>query len=450
VHEIGVNLPALGFALALSLGTGVLFGLVPALRALGRDLQVGLKEGGRGSSGGVGVRSARGMLVLAEVALAFMLLVGATLLLRSFQRLQQVEPGFRSDGLFTATLVLPRARYADSVQQAAFADRLLQRIRALPGVRAGALSSDLPLGGTLPYWSFSVAGLEEPPPGAVQDAAVFMTSPGYFETVEIPVLAGTIYREEHRLEGPKVAVVSQALARRYWPGRSAVGQRITVGDPADSTGWRTIIGVVGDVRNEELGRPPYPQLYLPVAQLPVLSLVILARADGDPLDLTSAVKRAVADLDPDLPLSEIATLDQRIAQTLVRPRVNATLLAAFAGTALLLAAVGIYGVIAFGVVQRTRELGIRMALGAGTDRLLRLVVRQGMRPVLWGVALGLAGALVGTRLLRGLLFGVGATDPATFLAVTLFLLTVALGASYLPARRAARSDPMIALRNESP
>ena len=435
LHEIGLNLPVLGFTFALSLFTGMVFGLAPAVRALGRDLQSGLKEGGRGAAGGVGIRSTRGILVLAEVALAFMLLIGAALLLRSFDRLQRVDPGFKSDGVFTATVALPRAQYAEPAAQTAFADLLLERIQAVPGVRAAALSSDPPLGGSPPFWSFTIAGVEPPPPGVVQDAVVFMTSPEYFQTAEIPLVAGAVYGAEHRADGSPVAVVSQALAQRYWPGRSAVGQRITLGDPADSAGWMTVIGVVGDVRNEELGRPTYPQLYLPIAQAPVPSMVVLARTAGDPLELAGTVKRALAELDADLPLSEVATLDQRVADTLARPRVNAALLTAFAAVALLLAAVGIYGVIAFGVVQRTRELGIRMALGAGTDRLLRLVVHQGMRPVLAGIVLGLVGALVGGRLLRGLLFGVGATDPVTFLAVTAFLLVVAF-ARELSARSA--------------
>ncbi len=448
MHEIDLNLTALAFALGLSIATGLLFGLVPAIRALGRDLQAGLKEGSRGVSGGTGLRSTRGVLVLAEVALAFMLLIGATLLLRSFDRLQRVDPGFTGEGVFSATVGLPRAKYPEPAALVAFSDQLLARVRALPGVRAAALASDPPIGGSLPYWSLSIAGVDQPAPGVVQDAAVFMTSPDYFETVGVPIVEGAVYGSTDRLEGARVAVVSQTLARRYWPGRSAVGGRITLGDPADSAGWMTVVGVVGDVRSEELGAPAYPQLYLPMSQAPVRSLVIVARAAGDPLDLAPAVRQALAELDPELPLSDIATLDQRIAGTLARPRINATLLTGFALTALLLAAIGIYGVIAYGVVQRTRELGIRMALGAGADNVLRLVIRQGMVPVIAGVILGLAGALAGTRLLRGLLFGVGATDPIAFLTVTVFLLGTALAASWVPARRAARSDPMLALRNE--
>jgi putative ABC transport system permease protein len=447
-HEVGLNLPVLGFTFALSIATGILAGLAPAVRALGRDLQPGLKDGGRSASGSVGIRTTRGVLVLAEVAVAFVLLVGAALLLRSFDGLQKVDPGFNRDGVFTATVTLPRTEYAKPEQRAAFAERLLERVREIPGVGAAALTSDPPLGGSPPFWSFAIAGVEPAAPGVVQDAVVFMTSPAYFQTMEIPLVSGSIYGPEHRADGAQVAVVSQALAQRYWPGRTAIGQRITLGNPADSAGWMTIIGVVGDVRNEEMGRPSYPQLYLPLAQAPVPSFTVVARASGDPLALTPSVKEALAELDRRLPLSEVSTLDQRVAETLVSPRVNAGLLSAFAGVALLLAAVGIYGVIAFGVVQRTRELGIRMALGADTGNLLRLVVGQGMRPVLAGVGLGVAGALAGTRLLRGMLFGVGPTDPVTFLAVTAFLLAVALLASYLPARRAARSDPMIALRNE--
>ncbi len=448
LHEVGLNLPVLGFTFALSIATGILSSLLPAVRVLSRDLQSGLKDGGRGVSGGLGIRTTRGALVVSEVALAFVLLVGATLLLRTFSRLQQVDAGFNRDGVFTATVALPRVQYDTPEKRADFAERLLDRVQAIPGVGAAALASDPPLGGSPPFWSFEMAGAAPAAPGVVQDAVVFMTSPGYFQTVEIPLVSGSVYGPEHRADGQQVAVVSQALAQRYWPGRDAVGQRITLGDPADSAGWMTVVGVVGDVRNEEMGRPSYPQLYLPLAQSPVLSFTVLARTSGDPLALTPAVKGALAELDSGLPLSDVATLDRRVADTLARPRVNAGLLSAFAGVALLLAAVGIYGVIAFGVVQRTRELGIRMALGAGATNLLRMVVSQGMRPVLAGVGLGLAGALAGTRLLRGLLFGVDPTDPVTFLVVTAFLLSVALLASYLPARRAARSDPMIALRNE--
>ena len=448
-EELGIDPAALGFALALSLTSGVLFGLVAARRALGVEAHAGIREGGRGLSGGVGLRRTRSLLVLSEVALAFILLVGAALLLRSFARLQQVEPGFAGGGLLTARVSLPRGTYAEEPARAAFGERLLARLQATPGVRSAALVSDLPLGGSPPYWAFTVAGVEPPPPDVAQDAVVYFSSPGYFSTVGIPLRDGRLFDASDRADAPPVAVIGEALARRYWPDRSPLGQRITFDNPTDTSAtWLTVVGVVGDVRQETLAAPAYPQVYLPFAQTPVRSVVVVARSDGDPLGLLPALRGHTAELDPTLPLSEVATMDQVVAATLARPRVNALLLSGFALVALALAAIGIYGVISYGVIQRTRELGIRTALGADSSRLLRLVVRQGMAPVLLGVALGAAGALAGGRVLRSLLFGVGVADPATFVAVTLFLLGVALLASYLPARRASRSDPMVALRSE--
>ena len=448
-EEVGIDPAALLFALGVSLLTGLLFGLLPALRVVRRDPRAGLQASSRGSTGGTGVRSTRGALVLAEVALAFMLLIGAALLIRSFSRLQEVDPGFAGQGILTARLSFPRNAYAEPEQRVAFAERLMERLRATPGVRAAALVSDPPLGGSAPYWAFSVEGVEPPAAEVVQDAVVFSAGPGYFETVGIPLADGRLPAASDRADAPPVAVVSRSLARRYWPDRSPLGARITFGDPADTAStWMTIVGVVGDVRQASLAEAPYPQVYLPYAQLPVRSIVITARGPSDPLTLLPALKARVAELDPGLPLSQVATMDQVVTATLARPRVNAVLLGGFALVALALAAVGIYGVIAYGVVQRTRELGIRMALGAGSEQLLRLVVRQGMAPVLAGVALGAVGALAGGRALESLLFGVGAADPLTFAAVTAFLLLVAFAASYLPARRAARSDPMVALRND--
>jgi putative ABC transport system permease protein len=448
-EEIGIDPAALGFALALSLVAGGLFGLVAARRALGGEVHEGIREGGRGVSGGVGVRRTRGLLVLSEVALAFMLLVGAALLLRSFARLQQVDPGFARDGLLTARVSLPRGAYAEPAARLAFGERLLERLEATREVRSAALVSDLPLGGSPPYWAFAVAGVDPPAPGVVQDAAIYFSSPGYFSTVGIPLLDGRLFDAADRPDSPPVAVIGTALARRYWPDRSPLGQRITFDDPSDpSATWRTIVGVVGDVRQETLEAPAYPQIYLPLAQNPVRSVVVVARAGGDPLALLPALRRHTGELDSTLPLSEVATMEQVVAATLARPRVNAVLLGGFALVALALAAIGIYGVISYGVIQRTRELGIRTALGADSARLLRLVLRQGMAPVLLGVAIGAAGALAGGRVLTSLLFGVGAADPAAFLAVTVFLLAVALLASWLPARRAACADPMVALRSE--
>ena len=448
-EEIGLDLRVLGFTLALALATGALFGLAPVWRLARRDLRDGLGEGSRGVAGGSGIHRARSALVFAEVALAFVLLVGAALLLRSFERLQDVDPGFSSDRVLTARVTLPRVKYAADAAWLAFGDRLLAEAEAQPGVRSAALVSDAPLGDSPPYWSFEIQGTEAPRDGSVQDAAVFTASAGYFETLRIPLVEGRFHDATDRVDGEAVVVINQAMARRYWSGKRALGARITLGDSGNPDArWLTVVGVVGDVRHERLSDQAYPQIYLPFAQAPTRSMVLAVRAEGDPASLAPVIRRSLAELDADLPLANVTTLEERKAASLARPRVNAAVIGGFALAALVLAAVGIYGVVAYSVVQRTRELGIRMALGAGRGTLLRMVIRQGMMPVLGGMALGLAGALAGGRVLRSLLFGVAAGDPATLVAVTFFLVSVALAAIYLPARRAARSDPMAALRND--
>jgi putative ABC transport system permease protein len=449
VEEIGLDLRVLGFTLVLSLVTGLLFGLAPVWRLAGRDLRDGLAGGGRSVAGASGIHRARSALVLGEVAFAFVLLAGAALLLRSFERLQRVDPGFAPDRVLTARVTLPRLAYPDDRRWLAFGRDLLARTAAEPGVRSAALVSDAPLGDSPPYWSFEIEGAEAAAPGTVQDAAVFTASADYFETLRIPLMRGRRFEAADRAGRPDVVVVSQAAAQRFWKGRDPIGTRITFGDPSDpETRWGTVVGVVGDVRHERLNEHPYPQIYLPFEQSPVRSVVLAVRTAGEPTTLVPAIRRVVAELDPELPLADVSTLEERKAVTLARPRVNATVLGAFALAALVLAAVGIYGVVAYGVVQRTRELGIRMALGAGGSTLLRMVIRQGMMPVLGGMAMGLVTALAGGRLLRGLLFGVGSSDPATLALTTCFLVAVALAAMYLPARRAARSDPIAALRVE--
>jgi putative ABC transport system permease protein len=344
-------------------------------------------------------------------------------------------------------VILPRLAYPEEERWLGFGRELLARTEAEPGVRSAALVSDAPLGDSPPYASFEIQGGETPAPGAVQDAAVFTASASYFETLRIPLVRGRLFEASDRPGGQDVALVSQSAAQRYWKGGDQLGARITFGDPADPEAqWLTVVGVVGDVLHERLNDEAYPQIYIPFEQSPMRSMVLAARTSGDPMTTVPAVRRAITGLDPDLPLADVSTLEDRKAVSLARPRVNATVLGGFALAALVLAAVGIYGVVAYGVVQRTRELGIRMALGAGGSTLLRMVIRQGMRPVLGGMVVGLMGALAGGRLLRGLLFGVGSGDPTILALVTVFLVAVALAAMYLPARRASRSDPMIALR----
>ena len=449
VDEVGIDARVLVFALLLSLGAGLLFGLAPVWRVAGGDLHGGLAGGGRGVAGTAGIHRARSALVLGEVALAFVLLAGASLLLRSFDRLQRVDPGFAADRVLTARVTLPRLAYPEPERWVAFGRALLARTTTEPGVQAAALVSDAPLGDSPPYWSFEIQGAEARPAGAVQDAAVFTTSAGYFETLRIPLVRGRLFEAGDRSGAPDVVLISEAAAERFWKGRDPIGARITFGDPADPEArWGTVVGVVGNVRHERLNDEAGPQIYIPFEQAPVRSMVVALRTSGDPLTLVPAVRRALAELDADLPLADVGTLESRKAVALARPRVNATVLGGFALAALLLAGVGIYGVVAYGVVQRTRELGIRMALGAGGASLLRLVIRQGLTPVLGGLVIGLLGALAGGRLLRGLLFGIGSGDPATLVLVTCFLAAVALVAMYLPARRASKADPMVALRAE--
>ncbi|HEX3273958.1 MAG TPA: ABC transporter permease [Gemmatimonadales bacterium] len=449
-EDIGIDGRVLAFALLLSLATGLGFGLLPAARVAAGALGGGLREGGRAIAGGRGIRRIRSGLVLAEVALAFVLLVGAGLLLRSFDRLTRVEPGFRPDGLVTGRLLLPGRTYAEEPRQAAFLARAEAALAALPGVGSAAVVSDAPLGDSPPYVAVSLQGRPAPAPGVVQDVELFSATASYFGTLGIPLLEGRLFETTDRAETPLVAVVNRAMVHRYFQDRSPLGQRLTFDEPTDTAArWITVVGVVGDIHHAGLSEPPYPQLYLSVAQSPGRWMVLVARSAGRNAEaLAPAMRRLVSSLDPNLALSDVSTMEQRIAAVTMWPRLSAVVLGGFAGTALLLAAIGIYGVVSYGVLQRTREVGVRMALGAGARTVLAMVLRQGMVPVAIGLVAGMIGAWAGARLLRRLLFEVGVADPLTFLTVTVFMSTTAALACYVPARRAARSDPVAALRAE--
>jgi predicted permease len=446
--ETRLDVVALAFALGVSLASGLLLGLIPAAKVLARDRRGALREGARGDATGRSSGRTRGALVLGEVSMAFVLLIGAALLLRSFDRLQRVDPGFQGQGVITARISLPRLTYGEDSRQAEFASRLLAESGVLPGVRSVAVASDAPMTDNASYWGLAIAGAAPPPADEVQDAAVFRVSPDYFQTLGIPLASGRSFDANDRAGSTPVVLISRTMAEKFWPGRDPIGARITFDNPDSSAVWRTVVGIVGDVHEQSPGRPPYPQVYLPFAQATGRYLLIAVRTSGDPRGLVPALRRVVNRIDPGLPLSQVSTMEERVATVLARPRINAVLLGGFACTALLLAVIGIYGVIAYGVVQRTRELGIRMALGARGADVLRLVVRQGMNPVLAGIGMGLVGALAGGRLLRSLLFGVGPTDPIAFGAVTIVLFGVGLAATWLPARRATRADPLMALRAE--
>lgn len=432
----------LAFTFLLSLFSGILFGLAPALQASRVDLNETLKETGRSGTGGFRAQRLRSLLVVAETALSLVLLAGAGLMLRSFVRLLQVNPGFKAEKVLTVRLSLPSYRVRDRKRQPAYYAEILQQVETLPGVQSAALVTVLPLSGAQAVMTFSGGTLrtdEEMRP--IPFRAV---SPGYFRTMGIPILMGRPFAESDTAEAPPVAIVNEALARRYWPGENPIGKSLPVGK------FLPVVGVVGNIKHQSLRADPEPELYLPYLQhLGVPHSALVVRTAADPLRLTAALRNRIRNLHSDQPLTDIKTMEQWIADSVSEPRFYTLLLGVFAGLALVLAAAGVYGVMSYSVTQRTHEVGIRMALGARQVDVLKLVVSQGARYVLLGLAIGLAGALAATRLLRNLLFAVSTTDTATtYVTVSLLLLAVALLATYLPARRASRVDPMVALRHE--
>jgi predicted permease len=395
--------------------------------------------------------------VVCQIALALVLVAAAGLLIQSFARMRSVDPGFVPEHLLTARVELSPVRYESNEKIRAFYQRLVERLEAIPGVRSAAVVKALPMMQLeLGDWSFVREGLHSLPPRPSEwNLAYWQTmSPEYFETMRIPVLQGRGIEPTDRIGSSGVAVINRTLARQVWPDGDALGQRILMGGGATDSVWRTIVGVVGDVRHRGLDAEPRPEIYLPYAQFPAgtgtpqRTMRIALRSAGDPIQLTGALRAAVAELDPDLPVGEIQTMEEALGVWAAERRLTMMLVGAFALLALALGAVGVYGVMAHLVVQRTREIGIRMALGAVPREILALVLSQGAWLALLGIAAGLAGALAVTRLLAGLLFGVGPTDPITFLATAGALAVVAGAASVLPAVRAVRTDPVDALRSD--
>ncbi|MBZ4416901.1 ABC transporter permease [Myxococcus sp. RHSTA-1-4] len=434
----------LTFTLLMSLGTGVLFGLVPALQASTPDLNGVLRQGGGGRFSGARNRS-RSALVVGEVALAVVLLIGAGLLLRSLWSLQSVETGFRSEGVLTWTLSLPKSDYPDDVRQAALFHQVLERVEALPGVTSAGAISDLPFRTNDISVGLEIDG-RPPEPGAQAMVGYQVITPGYFRTLGIPLLAGRDITASDRKDTQPVLLVNETAARRYWPGEDAVGRRIRVG--SEDGPWQTVIGVVRDVRQGGPQRDIRPEVYVPALQQTFHFIQFAVRTEGDPLRLVAGVREALAAVDADLPMSQVRTMDEVVTTATARPRFLSTLVALFAALALLLAGVGLSGVIAYMARQRTQEIGIRMALGARPADVLRLVVGSGMRLALAGVGLGLGVACVATRVMASQLHGVSATDPLTFGSLALLVLGVTLVATWVPALRATRVDPLVAMRSE--
>ena len=445
IHNIEVDAPVLWFTLGLTLLVSLLFGLAPALQATSGNLANGLKEGMRGSSDGIVPEFVRGALVTAEVALAVVLLTGAGLLLHSFVKLQSVSPGFRTKGILTATVTLPQSQYTKPEEWAAFSRRALQQIKALPGVTDAAAAAPLPMSGRINL-AFTIDGRSQTPED--HTAANYSTvSPAYFQVMGIPILRGRAFDERDIATSQNVTIISDSFARRYFQKEDPLGRHLSLGFPPNRTS-KEIVGVAADIKSVSLDAPAEPATYAPYEQSPFWALSFAVRTEGDPATLALAVRARIHELDKDLPIEDVRPIGVLLANSVALPRFRTLLVALFGALALILAAVGIYGVISYSVAQRTREIGLRMALGAAPAGILKLVLRQGMKPVLAGLSVGLLGAFGLTRLFRSLLFGVTPGDPLTYGGTIFLLLMIAILARYVPARRAMRVDPMIALRYE--
>jgi putative ABC transport system permease protein len=444
-NKIGLDYRVLGFTLAVSLLTGILFGLFPAWQASKYDLNESLKEGSKGSAG-QGRKRFRNALIVSEVTLALVLLVGSGLMMRSLWRLMDVKPGFDPHNLTTLQLALPQAQYAQDEQVASFYSELTRRIQNLPGVEGVATIDMMPMGGSGGTITFLVEGRPAPPQGQYPEANARTSSPGYFQTMRIPVLKGRDFSEHDTTKTPLVAVINETMARKYWPNEDPIGKRIL--DPQNRFPPAEIVGVVGDVKHFGLDDQAEEYIYTSSLQTPGNSMFLVARTTTDPLSMTATLRKEVQSLDKDLPVFDVKPMEQRIVESTGARRLVMFLLGVFALVALILASVGIYGVMAYAVTQRTHEIGIRMALGARRGDILRLVVRQGMLLVAFGVALGLLVSFAVTRFMSGLLFGVTPNDPATMAGVSLLLAVIAFIACLVPALRAMKVDPMVALRYE--
>ena len=448
VEEIGIDWRVMAFTAALSLITGVLFGLLPAMQLSRQDLNPMLRAEGRGSAGSRRRNHARGALVVAQVALSMVLLVGAGLLIRSFVRLRNVSAGFDARNVLTMKIALPPARYPKGPQMAAFYDQVVKQVSVVPGVQSAAVCSALPVR-PVRFSPVLVEGQPnfstETPLAARPILAIQMVSPAYFRTLRVSLREGREFTEGDSAEEPLVAMVNETLVRRYWPRDNPIGKHLLLGRMVRPT---EVVGVAADVNNLSLAAAPEAEVYVPFPQRPWASMNLILRTAGDPHNWAAAARAAVAAVDRDQPVTGVNTMEEVLATSTAQQRFSVFLLGVFSMTALLLAAVGLYGAIAYSVAERTQEMGIRIALGAATGDILRMIVGQGLTLTLAGLAIGTMAALALTRLMSGLLFQVSAADPASFAASALLFAAIAALASYLPARRATRVDPTEALRYE--
>ncbi|MCI0339296.1 MAG: ABC transporter permease [Acidobacteria bacterium] len=442
--QIAIDGRVLGFTLLLTLITGVVFGLAPAMQASQPDLNESLKDGGRGVKG-AGRHRLRNALVIVEVALSLILLIGAGLLIKSFWRLQQVDPGFDPQNLLSLEITLPESKYSEQPRRSSFYQQALEKISALPGVKAAAVVNHPPFSGRRGVNVFRIEGRPKPESMANTPLADYrVISPDYLQMIGIPILQGRGFTESDGEDSTRVAMINQAFADRYWPNENPIGRRISGGGDE----WMTIIGVAGNVKQSGLDAESAPHVYVSYLQLPLARTGLLVRTASDPLRFVAAVRSQIQSIDRDQPIYNIHRMTDLISESVSGRRLNLLLLGTFALVALVLASVGIYGVISYSVTQRTHEIGIRMALGAQARDVLKMIVSQGMALVLAGIAIGIAGAFAVTRLMSGLLFGVSPSDLSTFATISLLLAVVALLACYVPARKATRVDPLVALRYE--
>lgn len=448
MSDVSLDGRALGFTAAITLLTGIIFGLVPALQASKPNLNEVMKDAGRGSTEGGRRQLIRSALVVLEVASALVLLVGAGLMIKSFWQLQKVDPGFQTDNALTLKVSLPRRKYPEEPQQVAFFQQLIDKVRSLPGVQAVGGTSLVPVSDDDFVISFEAE--DQPPlqPGIGQSANYFSVSADYFKAMGIPLLQGRLINEFDTKGSPHVAVINETLAKKTFPNQDPIGKRITFDDRKKNPDWYEIVGVVGDVKNYGLDQTTTMQIYEPFAQQTFSFMSLVVRTAVEPASLTAAIRNEVLSLDKEQPISSVVTLDQLISASVAQRQFSMLLLGVFAAVAMVLAAVGIYGVLSYAVTQRTQEIGIRMALGAGRPDVLRLVFGHGMKLTGIGVGMGLVASFLLTRLMAALLFGVSATDPLTFGSITLLLVVIALLACWIPARRATKVDPMVALHYE--
>src|ERR1051326_313351 len=450
LREVNLDATVHSLTFIISVATGVLFGIVPALASAKPELTEALKEGGRSSTTGARRNQLRNTLVISEIALALVLLIGAGLLVKSFVQIQNVNPGFNPKNVVTGELSLPLLKYARGKPVIDFYAEAVRRVSTLPGIEAAALTNVLPLSGSNTDNSFHIEGRDSMVTKVFPDEEARAITPDYFRVLQTPLLRGRFFTDADNVDAPGVVIINRAMAKKYWPDEDAIGKRINFGD-ADPTKikWFTIVGIVADIHHQGLDVDPKPEFYLPHAHRAYRQMVLTVRSKKDARVLMPALRKEVQAIDPDQPLANVRTLEAVAAESIAPRRMSVTLLGAFAGIALLLAAVGIYGVIAYLVVQRTHEIGVRMALGAQRRDVLQMVVGHALKLVGVGAIIGLVLAFLSTRALAVLLYGVSTFDLLTFIFVTLTLAAVALLASYIPALRATRADPMIALSHNA-